>query len=349
MQPMRVTEADLHRVSSTARWAVERASLSEAQIDKLIAIVKRPIPDEKLARFWLNELFANYVEDVAKRSQPALKDNKSGSRPLIQANSRRARSKLSTRLRGETQAITRPVQRAASLLQGRSPSARDAIRTYIWNRRLVGCTRVRRQRTYRETWQNAHDALMLVQVACERWDEVGIQCSGPIRAELVNISNEIDALIAVFDGVSDLTRNFLRRSFAEFNRLQDWPQALSHGMDDPLRDVWDWLVLLEWIATRPRIEVRRGRDEVPQITLVAGLAELYREFTGEEARRVYRLVETCGSGPFGEGGDLLELARALVSYADEKAPGFVKTRPPSLARIVRQTLEKRRAALRAHR
>ncbi len=122
---------------------------------------------------------------------------------------------------------------------------------------------------------------------------------------------------------------------------------MSLGMDVPLQDCLDWPALLEWIAGRPSIEIRRGRDEVSQKTLVAGLAELYWAFTGEEARRVYRLVETCGSGPFGEGGVLLELARAIVSYADEKAPGIVKTRPPSLARIVRQTLERRRPPLRA--
>ncbi len=118
-------------------------------------------------------------------------------------------------------------------------------------------------------------------------------------------------------------------------------------MDDPLQDWLDWLALLEWIATRPRIEVRRGRDKVPQKTLVAGLAELYRATTDEEACRVYRLVDTA-SGPFGEGGDLLELARALASYASEKVPGIGYSEPQSFALIVRQTLERRRPALRAH-
>ncbi len=94
--------------------------------------------------------------------------------------------------------------------------------------------------------------------------------------------------------------------------------------------------------------MRRGRDEVPLKTLVSGLAELYSVMTGKQPGRVYRPPEITACGPVGEGGDFLELARAFVSYADEKAPGIVKTRPPSLARIVRQTLEMRRAALRAH-
>ncbi len=38
-------------------------------------------------------------------------------------------------------------------------------------------------------------------------------------------------------------------------------------------------------------------------------------------------------------------ARPFVSHADEKAPRIGMTQPPSLARIVRQSLEKRRAAM----
>ncbi len=161
------------------------------------------------------ELLAIYVEDLAKRSRPALKDNESGSRRSGQASSKRARPKLSTRVRGDTHAIMRAVQRTASLLQKLNPSARDTIRSYIYEGRLVGCTRVRREPTYRETWRHAHEALMLVRVACERWDEVGIQCSDPIRAELVNISEEIDTLTAVFEGVSEPTRDFPRNSYAD--------------------------------------------------------------------------------------------------------------------------------------
>ncbi len=116
-------------------------------------------------------------------------------------------------------------------------------------------------------------------------------------------------------------------------------------MDDPWQECLNWLALLEWIAARPRIEVRRGRDEVALKTLVAILPDLYRATAGEEACRVYRLVETRCSGPFGEGGDLLYLARPFVSYADEKAPRIGMTQPPSLARIVRQTLGERRAAM----
>ncbi len=115
------------------------------------------------------------------------------------------------------------------------------------------------------------------------------------------------------------------------------------GMDVPLQDCLDWLALLVWIADRPGIEVRRGRDDVALKTLVAVLADLYRATTGEDACRVYRLVETGCSGPFGE--DLLDLARPFVSYADEKALRIGMTQPPSLARIVHRTLEVRRAAM----
>ncbi len=59
-------------------------------------------------------------------------------------------------------------------------------------------------------------------------------------------------------------------------------------MDVPLQDCLDWPALLVWIAARPGIEVRRGRDEVALKTLVAVLADLYRAITGEEACRVYR-------------------------------------------------------------
>ncbi len=86
-----------------------------------------------------------------------------------------------------------------------------------WNQKSVARhqSRVRREPTYRETWRHAHDALILVRVACERWNEVGIQCSGPIRSELVNFSTEIDTLTAVFEGVSEPTRNFPRNSYTD--------------------------------------------------------------------------------------------------------------------------------------
>ena len=73
LQPAPITfdEADLQRLTGRFGWTVDRAALSEDQLDSLVTLVKSPMPSEQRAdfKFWLNEIVAQYVGARRKRAQ----------------------------------------------------------------------------------------------------------------------------------------------------------------------------------------------------------------------------------------------------------------------------------------
>ncbi len=78
------------------------------------------------------------------------------------------------------------------------------------------------------------------------------------------------------------------------------------------------------------------------------IADSFLEFSGL-ARKYEPAVGTSRDNPLRPGAAeqafARQPARPFVSHADEKASRIGMTQPPSLARFVRQTLEKRRAEM----
>ena len=343
---MTFTEADLHRLSIQGGWVAERASLSALQLESLLAMVKHLIPEDKRAqfKFWLNELFAQCVEDLRTREEILRKAKRSRRRDRQGHSASMNRPvKLSTLVRRELDDIGRAIREVAGSIERLSPSAHNAISTYFWRKRLVGRTGISVGRTFWQTWERAFDVFVLLQMACERSDETSLALSDSVRGELARISQTFDNMTAAIENASEPTREIIESSYDDLECSGDWRAQSKVEVKDACGDAVEWLALLRSVAARPRIEVKKGRDEAAEKQMVRGLAELYRAMTGKEPGRVYRVVETRRGDPVGEAGDFLELARTLAGYANDVLGVTTSDGKRSLSKIVRQILEERRA------
>ncbi len=251
-------------------------------------------------------------------------------------------------VRGELAGVRRATQDATSAIEGLSPAAGQAIREFFWKVRLVGATRVSLVRRFRRTWVGAHEAFMVFQAACERCPEqVGMEVSQGAQAELLKVSEFLDDLTDTIEGIHETTWGVLESSFDARRRAGLNGFESSVTVADPIGDALAWLSLLRSVAEHPRIEVKRGREEVALKNCVVGLAALYQSMVGKEPSRAYRAIETRRSGRKGETGEFLELARKLVGYACELLPEAAVPSSRSLSKIVRLVLEERKAKLSA--
>ena len=341
---MNFTEADIYGLLDHAGWVAERASLSERELETLVAIVKHPIPDDRRVEFkvWLNRLFARHAGNLRARRDIMQKVRGSSSERGRYYSSTRRNLKLSTVVRQELDEIALAIREISRLIERLSPPANEAIRTYCWRKQIVSRMRACPARTFWRTWERAYDVFLLMQVACERVEETGIELCDSTQEELAQVSGAFDGLAALIEGTNDATRDVLEASFDDLEESHDWRPPSKAGIAGPIQDAVDWLSLLGSIADRPQIEVKRGRDEAAVKELVRGLAELCRAITGKEPGRVYRAIETCCGDPVGEAGDFLELVRTFTSYIDEALSCREVAGNRFLSKIVREVLEDRR-------
>lgn len=340
---MTFSELDLHRLTGRAGWAAERAALSETQGASLVALVKYPMSSErrKAFKFWLNEIFAQYVENFAKRTEMLQWLGSHGARARSACENAFERGpKLSTLVRDELKGVQRALREATNATRQLSPPASAAIRESFWRNRLAGCTQTRQRRNFRQTWQMAHNAFLHFQVACERMEGKQAQLSDQVQKELKKVVQALDLLRDAIEDLSKVTRDLLEEVF---DRPAMGGTALiqqKFAIEDPLDHVLAWLAILKTTVERPQIEIKRGRDEAPKRALVGGLAELYRVMTGKEPGRVYLAAKS----PRREAGDFLELVRTFVGYANVGLPQGVICGTISLSKVVRQELKKRKVA-----
>ena len=342
-----LTEIDLFRLSDHGGWTVDRAQLPESALDEAFAIVKHLVPAEKRPEFefWLNELFAQYVEDLQIRAEARRTIDKRPAwfRPRHKQSGTSSR-KLTTAVRQELEEIARAILEVRDLIDGLGPPGRMAINAYFKRNGLVGRTRMNPGRGFWQTWRNACDAFLLIQAAYERFEERGSEVSSATKAELTKIYKGLDLLMNAMEALSDPTRKVLKFSYRQLKRSGDLRVQPGPGTEYPITDALSWLSLLHSVATYPGIEVKRGRYEAPARRLVRGSAEVYREMTGEEPGRVYRAIETRGGDPVGEAGDFLKLVQEVARQADSLLPETASRGTRSLSKIVRDVLEERRAA-----
>lgn len=336
-----LTELDLHRLTGRAGWVAERASLSETQLDALAALVKHPLSPEKQSefKFWLNEFFAQYIENLTKRVETLenLGQHNSIARwayenPLLR------RPKLSTLVRDELKGVQAALRRATSATFYVSPEARAALRESFRRNQLAMYPRPQQGRNFRQTWQAAHDAFLYFQVACERMEGLENRLSDQVRRELKKAIQAFDLLRNAIEDLSRTTRDVIEETFDGPEVTAATSTRPDHAIEDPVDHVLAWLDLLGAILERVQIETKRGRDEAPERALVRALAELYRVTTGQEPGRTYHSI----GSPLGEAGNFLELVRNFVGYSKAALPDDAACGTRSLSKIVRQVLTERK-------
>ena len=346
-----LTEIDLFRLSDHGGWTVDRAQLSESALNEAFAIVKHLVPAEKRPEFefWLNELFAQYVEDLQKRAEARRSIDKRPDwfRPRHKQSGTSSR-KLTTAVRGELEEIARAILEVRDLIDGLGPPGRTAINAYFKRKGLIGRTRVSLGRRFGQTWRNACDAFLLLQVACERFEEKEHEISSAIQAKLADVSRGFDRLMGVIETLSDPTWKVLRFSYRQLERSGDLRVQPGSGTKHPITDALSWLSLLHSVAAAPGIEVKRGGDEAPAKRLGHGLAALYREMTGKEPTRMYRGIVSRRGDPTGEAGDILELAKVLAKHGNSSLPKTVIGGTQSPSKVIRLKSHKRRPRVQTH-
>ncbi len=338
-----LTELDLHRLTGRAGWVAERASLSEAQLDALAALVKHPMSPEKQSefKFWLNEFFAQYIENLTKRVETLEKMGQHNSiARWAYKNPRLRRPKLSTLVRDELNGVQAALRRATSATLYVSPEARAAIQWSFRQNRLATHPRPRQGSSFRQTWQSAHDAFLYFQVACERMEGMENRLSDQVVQELEKAVQAFDLLRNAIEDLSRTTRDVIEETFDGSEVTAATSFRLDHVIEHPADHVLAWLDILGAILERVQIETKRGRDEAPERALVRALAELYRVTTGQEPGRTYRSI----GSPLGEAGNFLELVRSFVGYAKAALPDDAAYSTRSLSKIVRQELTERKTA-----
>lgn len=336
-----LTELDLHRLTGRAGWVAERASLSEMQLETLAALVKHPMSPEKQSelKFWLNEFFAQYIENLTKRAETLEKLGQHNSiarwaykNPLLR------RPKLSTLVRDDLKGTQAALRRATSATLSLSPEARAAIQWSFRQNRLATDPRPRQGSSFRQTWQAAHDAFLYFQVACERMERLENRLSDQVLQELEKAVQAFDLLRTAIEDLSRTTLDVIEETFDGPEVTAATSFQTDHAIEHPADHVLAWLDLLRTILERVQIETKRGRDEAPERALVRALAELYRVTTGQEPGRTYRAI---GSPP-GEAGNFLALVRSFVGCAKAALPDDAACGTRSLSKIVRQELTERK-------
>ena len=339
LSTMNLTESDLDCLPSTARWEVD---LPAENLDELLGSIGDPISHETRAAFEraIMGLVARYVESANRRPLPF----RPGCQSPTQTNprcraTRRGRTKPTTQVRVDLGRILRTARHAASLAQNLSPGSKSAILGYLRQSGWLGRTHICRGPTFPQTWDSAHNALMLIQVACERQDPSSPILIGSNRKELARLSAALDTLIIAIESAVPLTRRILTR--AHRRRAAEWPKVATQVTEDPVQDLLGWLTLIESIASHPKIEVKRGPDDAHLRTLVQDLIAPYTKLTGREPRRAYMTAQTSRDEGNQESGEFLKLTRAVLAFANESIPDAAGVRPASLSRIVRHALEDR--------
>ena len=338
---MPFTELDLHHLTVRANWVVGRASLSETQLEALVALIKHPMSPEmrETFKFWLNEIVAQYVENLAKRSTTLDK--------LDQLNLQRRWSyrspfergpKLSTLVRDELNGLQAAFQKVTNATLSVSPEARAALRESFRRNQLAMYSRPQQGRNFRLTWQAADDAFLYFQVACERREGQRGCVSDRVDRELDTLIQAFDLLRSAIEDLTQITRDLLEETFDRPAATAATSIRPDHTIEDPAGCVLAWLKILGNTLERPQIEIKRGRDEAPERALVRALAELYRVTTRHEPRRTHRAFERFQSDVLGETGDFLELVRKFVGYANASLPGGIVCGTRALSKIVRQEL-----------
>ena len=333
---MNLTEYDLDLETGGSGWVAERASLSVVQRDSLLAGMRHPVPAEKRSEFafWLNHLFAQIVRDLGNRLDATGGSSRSGGA---------IPRKLSTRVRDELTKIRRVISKTSVVVQGLSPDARNATEARLRELGAAGGTCVSVESSFWLTWGRVHEGFLRIQFACQTSDAVEGGISKAVHAELRKIENALDDVTITLDDASHLTRDVLERSFDDIRlaiRQRDQPMVAS---GTHIEVALAGLSFLERVVDYPRIEVKRGRDDAILRRMVRSLATLYQEMTGKEPVRIYYDSDTHRGDREGEAGDFLEFVRVFTSYACEAIPYGEIVANRSMARIVRDVLEERKA------
>lgn len=341
------SEADLYRVTGRAGWVEDRASLSEVQLDSLVALVKPPMSSGQHAelKFWLKEISAQYVESFLKRAQMLEKLSRHNmSARWMYDNPHVRRPKLSTLANSELRKVEKALEKAEGVLDRLSPKTVVEIRASFWRNRLVGRARAGQARRFWQTWQMADDHFFRLRAACERMEGREAHLSERMRRELEAVVYVFDHLQAKIENLTTVSRAALEQAFSRSTTSAVDSTTEDSLVADPLAHARSWLRALHVTLERTRIDVGRGRDEAPKRALVAALAKLYRVTTGKEPGRTFRVIKTRKDDTLGEAGDFLELVRAFVGYANAELPEGVTCSTYSLSKIVRNELKRRKGA-----
>ena len=333
---MKFTEYDLDLEMGGSGWVAEQATLSAVQRDLLLAGIRHPVPAEKQFEFAfrLDRLFAETVHDL-----DGCVDTTDGSSRSERVNSR----KPTTLVRDELTTIGRIISKTNIAFEELSPDARNAVVTRLRVLREAGGMYVSVASSFRLTWGRIYNAFTRFHWASQTSSEVEGGTSKAVRAELRRIENLLDKLTVALDDASLSTRIVLERSFDGIlseNRRQDEPVVATGSY---LGDALAWISFLKHVVDNLHIEVNRGRDEVNLRRMVRGLAALYHDMTGEEPARIYYNSDTNRGDLEGEAGDFLEFVRAFTSYVYQAIPHGKKAAIRSMAWIVRDEIEERKA------
>lgn len=159
--------------------------------------------------------------------------------------------------------------------------------------------------------------------------------------EIGTISEKIEALIGAIDDASipatDLLDNLLTPFAAKSGDRQ--PDSIR-GWRDLLAPFGDKVAQAAQVAAD---RVKRGRSEAGLRQMVSALYALREDLNGTPSKRNYRAGELSADGRVTESGPLLDLVRAFARMVnDALPPELQRSRPPSLSRLVREELDRRK-------
>ncbi len=217
-----LNEAELNGLTGTAGWVGHSPSLTAGELETLISIMGHRLPEAQRPKLavWLDRLFAQLVVGLQKREQTRSKveQRNQWNRKRCGALGKNA-AKLSTLVFKEVDRLEGDVTRLVRIIDDLSQSARSAINCYLQRNGLEDHTSGDVDRTCWRTWGRMDEALLYIQLACERADDTGGRLPREVRAELIRVDRAIGTLRARLDGMSDPCREALELSFfAHFER-----------------------------------------------------------------------------------------------------------------------------------